>query len=92
MKYFIDVEERAITANSAAVLSTLMVRNIVKKISTEGLFPCGVVEPQATRQDVEGVVNEGAKTQVGIDDMQLFVCEVIVKNFEEVFLEDLRKC
>ena len=68
---------------------TLTVRNIVKKISTEGLFPCGVVEPQVTTQDVEGAVNEGAKTQVGIDDMQLFVCEVIVKNFEEVFLEDI---
>ena len=64
MKFFIDVEERAIASNSAAVLTTLMVRNIVKKISTEGLFPCGVVEPQATRQDVEGAVNEGAKTQV----------------------------
>ena len=89
MKYFIDVEERAIASNSAAVLSTLMVRNIVKKISTEGLFPCGVVEPQATRQDVEGAVNEGAKTQVGIDDMQLFVCEVIVKNLQEVYMEEI---
>ena len=41
MKYFIDVEERAITTSSATVLSTLMVRNIVKKISTEGPLPRG---------------------------------------------------
>ena len=48
-----------------------------------------MVEPQAATQDVEGAVNEGAKTQLGIDDMQLFVCEVIVKNFEEVYVEEI---
>ena len=42
-KYFIDDEEWGITTNSATVLSTVMARNIVKKISTEGPFPCGAV-------------------------------------------------
>ena len=77
MRYFIDVEERTITTNSAAVLSTLMTRNIVKKISTEGPFPRGAVESETTRQDVVVEVNEDMKTQMSIDDMQLFVCEVI---------------
>ena len=61
MKYCIDVEERASTTNSAAVLTTLMAISIVKKISTEGPFPYGAVESEATRQDVEGAVNEGSR-------------------------------
>ena len=70
MKYFIDVkEEGRITTNFAAVLSTLVSRNIVKKISTEGPFPCGSVEPETPRQDIEAALNEGMKTQVSIDGM-----------------------
>ena len=91
MKYFIDVEERGITANSAAVLSTLMARNIEKKISTEAMFPCGALESEAARQDVEAALNEGMMTQVSIDDMQLFVCEVIVKILEEEYMEEINE-
>ena len=83
MKYFVAVEERAITTSSAAVLSTLMARNIMKKISTEGPFPCGAV-------------NEGMEPQMSVDDMQLFVCEVINKNVEEEYMEEInvsaKKC
>ena len=83
MKYFVAVEERAITTSSAAVLSTLMARNIVKKISTEGTFPCGAV-------------NEGMEPQMSVDDMQLFVCEVTDKNVEEEYMEEInvsaKKC
>ena len=95
MKYFIDVEEQGITANSAAVLSTLLARNIEKKTSTEGMFPCGAVETEA-RQGVEAALNDGMMTQVSIDDMQLFVFEVIVKILEEEYMEEInesaRKC
>ena len=49
MKYFIDVEERGITTNSAAVLSTLVARNIAKKTPTEGL--CHVVQWHLTQRD-----------------------------------------
>ena len=35
INYFIDVKEQRITTNSAAVLSTLVAMNILKKISTE---------------------------------------------------------
>ena len=89
--YFSDVEERATTTNSAAVLSRLLARSIVKKISTEGQFQCGAVECEATRQDVEAVVNKGLKTQVSIDDRLLFVCEVIDKNLEEEYIEDINE-
>ena len=34
-------------------------------------------ESEAARQDVEAALNKGMKTQVSIDDMQLFVCGVI---------------
>ena len=54
MKYFIDVEEQAITTNSASGLV-----NTPKKVSTESLFPCSAVASEATRQDVGGAVNEG---------------------------------
>ena len=92
IKNFIDVEERAITKNSAAVLSTLMARNIAKKISLEGAFPRDAAESEETRQDVEGAVNEGMKTQVSVDDMPLCVCEVIDKNFEEEYMEEINEC
>ena len=46
-------------------------------------FPRGAVKSEAARQDVEAALNEGMMTQVSIDDVQLFVCEVIVKNLEE---------
>ena len=45
MKYFIDVE----ATNSAAVLSTLVARNIAKKTPTEGL--CHVVQWHLTQRD-----------------------------------------
>ena len=54
-----------------------------EKISTEGQFPCGAVEFEATGQDVEVALNDGMTTQVSIEHMQLFVCEFIDKNFEE---------
>ena len=74
LSYFIDVKEQRITTNSAAVLSTLVARNILKKISTEGgPFPCGAVEFEAARQDFEAALNEEMKTPVSINDMQLFV-------------------
>ena len=66
-----------------------MARRIVKKISTDGSLPCGAVESEATRQDVEGAVNEGMKTQVSIDDTQLFVCELTDKNLEEEYMEEI---
>ena len=59
--YFIDVVERVTATNSAAVLSTLASRNIVKKISTEGPFPCGAVEPETARQDIEAALNESRR-------------------------------
>ena len=38
-------------------------------------------------------MNEGMKTQVSIDDMQLFVCEVINKNLGEKYMEEINdKC
>ena len=88
MKYFIDVkEEGGITTNFAAVLSTLVSRNIVEKISTEDAFLCVVVEPETPRQDIEAALNEGMKTQVSIDGMLLFVFEVIDHNLEENMTE-----
>ena len=90
-KYFVDFEEWGITTNFAAVLSALMARNIVNKMSTEGTFPCGAVESEAARQDVEAALNEGMMTQMSIDDMQLFVCEVIVKILEEEYMEEINE-
>ena len=58
-------------------------RSIVKKISTEGPFPCGAVEK---RRDVEGAV-----TRVGIEDTQLFVCEVIDKNLEDEYMDEINE-
>ena len=77
------VKVGGIATNFAAVWSTLVAKNIVKKISTEDAFLCVVVEPEIARQDIEAALNEGMKTQVIIDDMQLFVCEVIEKKVEE---------
>ena len=59
---------------------------------TEGQFPCGAVESEATTQDVEAAVSEVMKTQRIIDEMQLFVCEVIVKNFQEEYIEEINEC
>ena len=61
----------------------------MKKIPTEGSFPRGAVESEAARQDVEAALNEGMMTQVSIDDMLLFVCEVIVKILEEEYVEEI---
>ena len=91
MKSFIDVDGRRVATNSAAVLSTLMTGNNVKKISTIGPFQSGAVESEAARQDVEVALNEGMKTHVSIDDMQLFVREVIDKNLEEEYMEEVNE-
>ena len=63
----------------------------MKKISTEGTFPCVAVESEAARQDVEAALNEGMMTQVSIDDMQLVVYEVIVKILEEEYVEEINE-
>ena len=36
-------------------------------------------------------MNDGMMTQVSIDDMQLFVCEVIVKILEEEYMEEINE-
>ena len=59
----------------------------MEKISTDDAFLCVVVEPETPRQDIEAASNEGMKTQVSIDDVQLFVCEVIDQNLEENMTE-----
>ena len=91
MRYSIAYKARAVATNSAAVLSTLAARKIVKKISTGGPFPCGAVESEATGHDDEAAVNDGMKPQVGIDDMQLFVCGVIDKSFAEEYSEEINE-
>ena len=50
---------------------------------------CG--ESESTRQDVEGALNEGMKTHVSTDDMQLFVCTVIDKTLEEEYMEEINE-
>ena len=59
----------------------------MEKISTESPFRSGAVEPETARQDVEAASNEGMKTQVSIDGMQLFVCDVIDQNLEDNMTE-----
>ena len=49
------------------------------------------MESEAPRQDVEGAVHEGMTTQVSIDDMQLFVCEVSDQNLEEQYMEEINE-
>ena len=63
----------------------------MQKISAELPFSCGAVESETARQDVEAALNEGMKTQVGIDDMQLFVYEGIDKNLEEETMEEINE-
>ena len=92
MRFSIAYDARAVATNSAAVLSTLAARKIVKKISTGGPFPCGAVESEATGHDDEAAVNDGMKTHLGIDDMQLFVCAVIDKSLADEYLEEVNEC
>ena len=58
----------------------------MKKIATEGPFSCGAVESEVARQDVDATLNKRMKKQGCVDDMQLFVWEVINKslNLEEI--------
>ena len=59
----------------------------MKKISTKGPFPCGAVELEAARQDVELALHEGMKTQMSIDNMQLYML-TIDKNLMTKFAWD----
>ena len=63
----------------------------MNKISTACHFPRAAVESEATRQDVEAAVNGGMKTQVSIDDRQLFECEVIDSNIGEASSEEINE-
>ena len=49
------------------------------------------MEPEATRQDGEAAVNDGMKTQVSIDGRQLFVHEIVDKNLEEEYTEEINE-
>ena len=49
------------------------------------------MESEAARQDVEAALNEGVKTQVSGDDVQLHVCEVIDLNFDEEWMEEINE-
>ena len=49
------------------------------------------MESEATRQDVECAVHVGMTTQVSIDDMQLFVCEVTDQNLEDEYMKEINE-
>ena len=58
----------------------------------EGGADFTVVRADILRQDVEAAVNDGMKAQASIDYRQLFVCEVVDKNLEDEYMEDVNEC
>jgi hypothetical protein len=76
MKYFIDVDGRCITTNSAMTLSMLKLKGTIKEIKRDGEYFQAVVADDAKQYDVDTAVNQGMKMQTEIDMQQLFVCEV----------------
>ena len=87
MKYLIDVEERAIATNSAAVQSTIMARKHREEDLDRRPDPiwCSGIRSNETR--LCRSLREGM-TQVSIDDLQQFVCEVVDGKLEEEYTEE----